>query len=112
MRVDELGITPTLEKARPIQAALAIGRHGFILGAAIPLIVVALVPAAREVLLMARSPGVVAAGASDHVSGRWLRGRAAREWRSPASPYGSPSGARWLMGVVPAGAGALFGTVV
>ena len=41
---DELGITPTLE-ARPIQAALA-SAASFILGAAIPLIVVALVPAA------------------------------------------------------------------
>lgn len=43
---DELGITPTLE-ARPIQAALA-SAASFILGAAIPLIVVALVPAASS----------------------------------------------------------------
>ena len=59
---DELGITPTLE-ARPIHAALA-SAASFILGAAIPLIVVALVPPERlliavpatSLLVLERSP--------------------------------------------------------
>ena len=83
---DELGITPTLE-ARPIQAALA-SAASFILGAAIPLIVVALVPAASLLIAVPASSLVC-----ERASGRWLRGRAALEWR-PAL-YGSASGARW-----------------
>ena len=54
---DELGITPTLE-ARPIQAALA-SAASFILGAAIPLIVVALVPAASLLIAVPASSLVV-----------------------------------------------------
>ena len=76
---DELGITPTGLEARPIQAALA-SAASFILGAAIPLIVVALVPAAES---PDRCPGVVAAGASVSRGAGCADGRA-REWLQPA----------------------------
>jgi VIT1/CCC1 family predicted Fe2+/Mn2+ transporter len=56
---DELGITPTLE-ARPIQAALA-SAASFILGAAMPLIVVALVPAASLLIAVPASSLLVLA---------------------------------------------------
>ena len=55
---DELGITPTLE-ARPIQAALA-SAASFILGAAIPLIVVAPVPRQVPIAVPAASLLVLA----------------------------------------------------
>ena len=99
---DELGITPTLE-ARPIQAALA-SAASFILGAAIPLIVVALVPAASLLIAVPTSSLLVLAclGAlAARTGGARMAPRAIRVtfWGALA------------MGVT-AGAGALFGSVV
>jgi vacuolar iron transporter family protein len=99
---DELGITPTLE-ARPIQAALA-SAASFILGAAIPLIVVALVPAASLLIAVPASSLLVLA---------CLGALAARTGGARMSP-GAIRVTFWgalAMGVT-AGAGALFGTVV
>ena len=99
---DELGITPTLE-ARPIQAALA-SAASFILGAAIPLIVVALVPAASLLIAVPASSLLVLA---------CLGALAARTGGARMAP-GAIRVAFWgalAMGVT-AGAGALFGTVV
>ena len=101
---DELGVTPTLE-ARPIQAALA-SAASFILGAAIPLIVVALVPPARLLIAVPALSLLVLISVS---GGRWGPGRAACEWR-PA-PIRVTFWGALAMGVT-AGAGALFGTVV
>jgi len=99
---DELGITPTLE-ARPIQAALA-SAASFILGAAIPLIVLALVPAASLLIAVPTSSLLVLAclGAlAARTGGARMAPRAIRVtfWGALA------------MGVT-AGAGALFGSVV
>ena len=99
---DELGITPTLE-ARPIQAALA-SAASFILGAAIPLIVVALVPAASLLIAVPASSLLVLA---------CLGALAARTGGAGMAP-GAIRVTFWgalAMGVT-AGAGALFGTVV
>ena len=99
---DELGITPTLE-ARPIQAALA-SAASFILGAAIPLIVVALVPAASLLIAVPASSLLVLA---------CLGALAARTGGAPMAP-GAIRVTFWgalAMGVT-AGAGALFGTMV
>jgi VIT1/CCC1 family predicted Fe2+/Mn2+ transporter len=99
---DELGITPTLE-ARPIQAALA-SAASFILGAAIPLIVVALVPAASLLIAVPASSLLVLA---------CLGALAARTGGARMAP-GAIRVTFWgalAMGVT-AGAGALFGTVV
>ena len=99
---DELGITPTLE-ARPIQAALA-SAASFILGAAIPLIVVALVPAASLLIAVPASSLLVLA---------CLGALAARTGGARMAPVAIRV-AFWgalAMGVT-AGAGALFGTVV
>jgi vacuolar iron transporter family protein len=99
---DELGITPTLE-ARPIQAALA-SAASFILGAAIPLIVVALVPAANLLIAVPASSLLVLA---------CLGALAARTGGAPMAP-GAIRVTFWgalAMGVT-AGAGALFGTMV
>ena len=99
---DELGITPTLE-ARPIQAALA-SAASFILGAAIPLIVVALVPAASLLIAVPASSLLVLA---------CLGALAARTGGARMAP-GAIRVTLWgalAMGVT-AGAGALFGTVV
>ena len=99
---DELGITPTLE-ARPIQAALA-SAASFILGAAIPLIVVALVPAASLLIAVPASSLVVLA---------CLGALAARTGGARMAP-GAIRVSFWgalAMGVT-AGAGALFGTMV
>jgi VIT1/CCC1 family predicted Fe2+/Mn2+ transporter len=99
---DELGITPTLE-ARPIQAALA-SAASFILGAAIPLIVVALVPAASLLIAVPASSLLVLA---------CLGALAARTGGAPMAP-GAIRVTFWgalAMGVT-AGAGALFGSVV
>jgi VIT1/CCC1 family predicted Fe2+/Mn2+ transporter len=99
---DELGITPTLQ-ARPIQAALA-SAASFILGAAIPLIVVALVPAASLLIAVPASSLLVLA---------CLGALAARTGGARMAP-GAIRVAFWgalAMGVT-AGAGALFGTVV
>ena len=99
---DELGITPTLE-ARPIQAALA-SAASFILGAAIPLIVVALVPAASLLIAVPASSLLVLA---------CLGALAARTGGARMAP-GAIRVAFWgalAMGVTE-GAGALFGTVV
>ena len=99
---DELGITPTLE-ARPIQAALA-SAASFILGAAIPLIVVALVPAASLLIAVPASALLVLA---------CLGALAARTGGARMAP-GAIRVTFWgalAMGVT-AGAGALFGTVV
>jgi len=99
---DELGITPTLE-ARPIQAALA-SAASFILGAAIPLIVVALVPAASLLIAVPASSLLVLA---------CLGALAARTGGARMAP-GAIRVAFWgalAMGVT-AGAGALFGSVV
>ena len=99
---DELGITPTLE-ARPIQAAVA-SAVSFILGAAIPLIVVALVsPASLLIAVPASSLLVLAC----------LGALAARTGGARMAP-GAIRVTFWgalAMGVT-AGAGALFGTVV
>jgi VIT1/CCC1 family predicted Fe2+/Mn2+ transporter len=97
---DELGITPTLE-ARPIQAALA-SAASFILGAAIPLIVVALVPAASLLIAVPASSLLVLA---------CLGALAARTGGARMAP-GAIRVTFWgalAMGVT---AGALFGTVV
>jgi vacuolar iron transporter family protein len=99
---DELGITPTLE-ARPIQAALA-SAASFILGAAVPLIVVALVPAASLLIAVPASSLLVLA---------CLGALAARTGGARMAP-GAIRVTFWgglAMGVT-AGAGALFGTVV
>ena len=99
---DELGITPTLE-ARPIQAALA-SAASFILGAAIPLIVVALVPAASLLIAVPASSLLVLA---------CLGALAARTGGARMAP-GAIRVTFWgalAMGVT-AGAGALFGTMV
>ena len=99
---DELGITPTLE-ARPIQAALA-SAASFILGAAIPLIVVALVPAASLLIAVPASSLLVLA---------CLGALAARTGGARMAP-GAMRVAFWgalAMGVT-AGVGAFFGTVV
>jgi len=99
---DELGITPTLE-ARPIQAALA-SAASFILGAAIPLIVVALVPAASLLIAVPASSLLVLA---------CLGALAARTGGARMAP-GAIRVTFWgalAMGVT-AGAGALFGSVV
>ena len=99
---DELGITPTLE-ARPIQAALA-SAASFILGAAIPLIVVALVPSASLLIAVPASSLLVLA---------CLGALAARTGGARMAP-GAIRVTFWgalAMGVT-AGAGALFGTVV
>ena len=99
---DELGITPTLE-ARPIQAALA-SAASFILGSAIPLIVVALVPAASLLSAVPASSLLVLAclGA--------LAARTGGARMAPSAIRVTFWGAL-AMGVT-AGAGALFGTVV
>jgi vacuolar iron transporter family protein len=99
---DELGITPTLE-ARPIQAALA-SAASFVLGAAIPLIVVALVPAASLLIAVPASSLLVLA---------CLGALAARTGGARMAP-GAIRVTFWgalAMGVT-AGAGALFGTMV
>jgi vacuolar iron transporter family protein len=99
---DELGITPTLE-ARPIQAALA-SAASFILGAAIPLIVVALVPAASLLIAVPASSLLVLA---------CLGALAARTGGARMAP-GAIRVTFWgalAMGVT-AGAGALFGAIV
>ena len=99
---DELGITPTLE-ARPIQAALA-SAASFTLGAAIPLVVAALVPQANVLYAVPASSLVVLAA---------LGALAARTGGARMAP-GALRVAFWgtlAMGVT-AGAGALFGTIV
>ena len=99
---DELGITPTLE-ARPIQAALA-SAASFILGAAIPLIVVALIPPTSLLIAVPASSLLVLA---------CLGALAARTGGAKMAP-GAMRVTFWgalAMGVT-AGAGALFGTVV
>ena len=99
---DELGITPTLE-ARPIQAALA-SAASFIVGAAIPLIVVALVPQTRLLIAVPASSLLVLA---------CLGALAARTGGARMAP-GAIRVTFWgalAMGVT-AGAGALFGAFV
>jgi VIT1/CCC1 family predicted Fe2+/Mn2+ transporter len=99
---DELGITPTLE-ARPIQAALA-SAASFILGAAIPLIVVALVPAASLLIAVPASSLLVLA----------CLGALATRTGGARMATGAIRVTFWgalAMGVT-AGAGALFGTMV
>ena len=99
---DELGITPTLE-ARPIQAALA-SASSFIFGAAMPLIVAALVP---------QSSVLYAVPASSLIALATLGALAARTGGARMAP-GALRVTFWgalAMGVT-AGAGALFGTVV
>ena len=99
---DELGITPTLE-ARPIQAALA-SAASFIFGAAMPLIVAAVVPQASVLYAVPASSLVVLAA---------LGALAARTGGARMAP-GALRVTFWgalAMGVT-AGAGALFGAVV
>ena len=86
---DELGISDTLS-ARPIQAALT-SAASFAVGAALPLLAVAAVPAAR-----ADSGGLGNVAAVPRAPGRRGRGRR-RCQRDAAVPRGSPSGAplRW-----------------
>ena len=99
---DELGITPTLE-ARPIQAALA-SAASFMFGAAMPLIVTALVLEAQLLYAVPVASLVVLAA---------LGGLAAWTGGAPIAP-GALRVTFWgalAMGVT-ACAGALFGTVV
>jgi vacuolar iron transporter family protein len=99
---DELGITPTLE-ARPIQAALA-SAASFILGAAMPLIVAALIPEASLLYAVPAASLLVLAA---------LGALAARTGGARMAP-GALRVTFWgalAMGVT-AGAGAVFGTVV
>ncbi len=99
---DELGITPTLE-ARPIQAALA-SAASFILGAAIPLIVVALVPPARLLIAVPASSLMVLACLGALAA--WTGGARMAPGAIRVTFWGALA-----MGVT-AGAGALFGGVV
>ena len=99
---DELGITPTLE-ARPIQAALA-SAASFMFGAAMPLIVTALVPEASFLFAVPAASLLVLA---------CLGAVAARTGGAKMAP-GAIRVTFWgalAMGVT-AGAGALFGTIV
>ncbi len=99
---DELGITPTLE-ARPIQAALA-SAASFILGAAIPLSVVALVPPARLLIAVPASSLMVLASLGALAA--WTGGARMAPGAIRVTFWGALA-----MGVT-AGAGALFGGVV
>ena len=99
---DELGITATLE-ARPIQAALA-SAASFILGAAIPLIVVALVPPARLLIAVPASSLMVLACLGALAA--WTGGARMAPGAIRVTFWGALA-----MGVT-AGAGALFGGVV
>src|SRR5271166_4862710 len=99
---DELGITPTLE-ARPIQAALA-SAASFMFGAAMPLIVTALVPETSLLFAVPAASLFVLA---------CLGALAARTGGAKMAP-GAIRVAFWgalAMGVT-AAAGALFGTLV
>jgi VIT1/CCC1 family predicted Fe2+/Mn2+ transporter len=99
---DELGISKTL-KARPIQAALA-SAGSFAVGAAMPLLVTALTPAANLIPL-SRAP-------------HWRSSRFWAGWPRARAEQGITVGAMrvtfWgaLAMAVTAGVGALFGTVV
>jgi len=99
---DELGITPTLE-ARPMQAALA-SAASFILGAAIPLIVVALVAPASLLIAVPVSSLLVLAGLGALAA--WTGGARMAPGAIRVAFWGA------LAMSVTAGAGALFGTVV
>ncbi len=99
---DELGITPTLE-ARPIQAALA-SAASFTFGAAMPLIVAALVPEAS--LLYAVPAASLLALAALGALAAWTGGARAAPGALRVTFWGALA-----MGVT-AGTGALFGAVV
>jgi VIT1/CCC1 family predicted Fe2+/Mn2+ transporter len=99
---DELGITPTLE-ARPMQAALA-SAASFILGAAIPLIVVALVPPGSLLIAVPASSLLVLACLGALAA--WTGGARMAPGAIRVAFWGA------LAMSVTAGAGALFGTVV
>ena len=99
---DELGITPTLE-ARPMQAAVA-SAASFILGAAIPLIVVALVAPASLLIAVPVSSLLVLACLGALAA--WTGGARMAPGAIRVAFWGALA-----MGVT-AGAGALFGTVV
>ena len=99
---DELGITPTLE-AHPIQAALA-SAASFIFGAAMPLIVTALVPQATVLYAVPASSLVVLAA---------LGALAARTGGARMAPDALRVTFWGALGMgVTASAGALFGAVV
>jgi VIT1/CCC1 family predicted Fe2+/Mn2+ transporter len=99
---DELGITPTLE-ARPMQAAVA-SAASFILGAAIPLIVVALVPPGSLLIAVPASSLLVLACLGALAA--WTGGARMAPGAIRVAFWGA------LAMSVTAGAGALFGTVV
>ena len=100
---DELGISKTLS-ARPIQAALA-SAGSFAVGAAMPLLVTAIVPEATPDLPRFWNFTVL----SSRFSEGWLRtlgARALRRGRLRVTFWGA------LAMAITAGVGALFGTVV